>query len=200
MISDWDLSSPKPNKILDKSLNLLSKNLLDKNIALLVSGSIAAYQTPDLVRLLRKNGAKVQVFCSESALNFVTEQALSWVSDNKVYTGLSYQVEHLGEDEFDLYLLAPATYNTINKFANGIADSILTTTLSSALGYLHLGKAKIMICPTLHYSMHNEILVESLLKLRSYGVMINEPRQEDGKNKLPKIETIIDSIKKLLNG
>ena len=196
---EWDLSAPLVNDLSDKSVVQVDDKLLGKRIALLITGSIAAYQTPDLVRLLRKNGAEVKVFCSIASLNFVTEKSLYWASNNAVCTEISTEVEHLGDESFDLYLVAPATYNTINKFSSGIADSIISTTLSSALGYLHLAKTKIVVCPTFHYSMHNEILIKSLRELKSYGVIISKPRQEDGKNKLPDLAILVDFVKQILN-
>ena len=198
-MTNWDFSFSASDKLLDKQVEFVSQSLQGKRIALLISGSISAFQTPDLIRILRKNSAFVQVFCSEQAFSFVTEKSLEWASNNPVVSKLTSQVEHLAEDEFDLYLVAPATYNTINKFANGIANEVLTTTLASALGYLQHKKTKIMLCPVFHHSMYNDIVVASLKKLDGYGVYIHKPRQEDGKNKLPLLADLVASVVQIFN-
>ena len=196
----WDLQAPDPSSIKDGEVKKISKELEGKNICLLLSGSIAAYKGPDIVRELRKKSANVTVAASESALNFVTPMALEWTSGNKPIINLTADAEHLGGDkEFDLYLLAPGSYNTINKFASGYADSPLLVILSSALGQLESGKAKIFICPCMHGSMHNSILTESMKRLQSLGVNIIEPRQEDGKNKLPEPEELVKSVIKCIS-
>ena len=59
-------------------------------------------------------------------------------------------------------MLTPATYNTINTFRYGIADGIITTTLASALGRMEMGRARILMVPTMHGTMHNAILTESI--------------------------------------
>ena len=182
----WDLTPPPMSNLHDQGVSLTSDKLKDKNIALLICGSIAAYDTPNLIRELRRHGASVQPFASSAALDFVTPMALEWTSGKAAICSLTSDAEHLGGNtEFDIYLIAPASYNTINKFAQGIADSAITVTLASALGLMEQGKADIFISPCMHGSMHNNILIENMQKLQNFGVTIFPPRQEDGKNKLP---------------
>ena len=195
----WDLNPPPESDAKDRDVSIASEALLGKRICLLICGSIAAYQAPDIIRSLRKQSAEVQAVASESALQFVTAMALEWTSGNPVITCLSADAEHLGGDkEFDIYLVAPASYNTINKCSAGIADSAVSVTLSSAIGQLESGKCKIFMIPCMHGSMHNSILTQSMKKLQSLGVEFIKPRQEDGKNKLPAPEMIAKELIQLI--
>ena len=196
----WDLQAPKQSSLSDQEVRKSGNALQGKNICLLLSGSIAAYKGPDIARELRRQGAEVTFVASESALHFVTPMTLEWTSGNKPVISLTADAEHLGGDKaFDIYILAPGSYNSINKFASGIADSPLLITLSSALGLLEKNQTKIFICPCMHGSMHNSILINSMEKLRSLGVSILKPRQEDGKNKLPEPEELVNSVIKCIS-
>ncbi|WDE96652.1 flavoprotein [Lentisphaera profundi] len=198
-MSEWNFSAPTLSNLSDHAVSPHSKALAKKKIALFISGSIAAYRCPDLIRELRKHGAEVQVFASESSLNFVSEVSLHWTSTNPVIKSLSADAEHLESDyPFDLFLIAPASYNSINKMATGIADSALSTASACALGCLEHKGTPILIAPCMNGIMHNQILVESMKKLHSMGVQFIQPRQEDGKNKLPDIAIITTQCIKAL--
>ena len=198
-MSEWNFTPPKKSDLSDHDVQSSSTALSGKRIALMISGSIAAYRCPDLIRELRKNGASVQVFASESALQFVTETTLEWTSLNPVVSSLSADAEHLESDyPFDLFLVAPATYNSINKMACGIADSALSTALSCALGCLEQKGTPILISPCMNGIMHNSILMESMKKLHNLGVQFLKPRQEDGKNKLPEITELANKCIEVL--
>lgn len=195
----WDLSKPQRSDLKDQDIEVKDYSLSGYNICLGICGSIAAYKGPDIIRELRSRGASVQVFVSKSALEFVTKMALEWTSSNPVVCSLSANAEHLGGDkEFDLYIIAPATYSSINKMANGIADTPVTVAFSAALGQLENSKAQIFICPCMHGNMHNSILESSIKKLHDLGVSILKPRQEDGKNKLPEPLELVSSVIKNL--
>ena len=108
--------------------------LAGKHIVVGISGGIAAYKTPLLIRLLRKAGAEVKVTTTANALQFVTDLTLQTLSGNKVYSDVfaptnDHSTEHISlPDWADLMIVAPATANVIGKMANGIADDALTTT------------------------------------------------------------------------
>lgn len=198
-MTDWDFSAPEKSELLDTEVAEISKALAGKRIAVLICGSIAAYRSPDLIRDLRRHGASIQVFASAPALEFVSELVLSWTSGNKVVKGLTADAEHLeSEAKFDLTLVAPASYNSINKFATGIADEIVPLFFSSALGRMEAGEEKIAIAPCMNGQMHNSILVENMKKLANLGVHFIKPRQEDGKNKLPEVTDLVEGVLKLL--
>ncbi len=108
--------------------------LQGKHILVGITGGIAAYKIPELIRLLRKQGADVRVVTTQNALQFVTPLVLETLSNNKVYTDVfaphnEHNTEHISlPDWADLMIVAPCTANVIGKMANGIADDALTTT------------------------------------------------------------------------
>ena len=193
----WDFSSPSFSDLSDRGVSLSSDYLQNKKIAVLITASIAAYRVVEFVRELRKQGADVWVFASHESLEYVSKRSLEWVSLHAVIDSFSAESPHLCYD-FDLYLVIPATYNSINKMANGIADNVVLTVFASALGRLESGQSQILVVPAMHGTMHNSILIESFHKLKGLGVSILKPRQENGKNNLPSFEIIIAQIIKLL--
>ncbi len=197
MSAEWNFAPPAgAAEARDKAVALKpAGRLAGKRVALLIGGSIAAYRTPDLARALRREGASVRAFCSASALDFVTPMALEWTSGEKPVTSLSADAEHVeGDLPYDYFLVAPATYNTINSFACGLASGVLGTVLASALGRLEAKRCRIAVLPCMHGTMHNAILIDSLKRLKSLGVDILKPRQEDGKDKLPEIDEIVAAL------
>ena len=109
--------------------------LYGKRILLIVTGGIAAYKTPDLVRQLVKAGASVRCVLTEGGAQFVTPLSLASVSGDKVYSDLfsltdEHEMGHINlSREADVLLVAPATANTLAKMAHGIADDLATTLL-----------------------------------------------------------------------
>ncbi|MCM1034742.1 MAG: bifunctional phosphopantothenoylcysteine decarboxylase/phosphopantothenate--cysteine ligase CoaBC [Paludibacter sp.] len=108
--------------------------LRNKHILVGISGGIAAYKIPELIRLLRKAGAEVRVVVTPNALQFVTSLTLETLSDGQVYSDVfaphnEHHTEHISLPEWaDLFMVAPCTADVIGKMANGIADDALTTT------------------------------------------------------------------------
>ncbi|HEY9078714.1 bifunctional phosphopantothenoylcysteine decarboxylase/phosphopantothenate--cysteine ligase CoaBC [Magnetovibrio sp.] len=106
-----------------------------KRILLIVTGGIAAYKTPDLVRQLTKAGASVRCVLTKGAEQFVTPLTLASLSGDKVYTDLfsltdEHEMGHINlSREADVVLVAPATANTLAKMAHGLADNLATTLL-----------------------------------------------------------------------
>lgn len=185
-MNDWDFQPPPESSLGDRQVAWESTQLQGKRIALLISGSIAAMKAPLIARTLRRQGAEVVAFVSTEALRYTTVEALAWSTTNEVVTKLTPRAEHLSDEQpFAAYVVAPATYNTINKTALGIADGTLTSTLASALGRMEQGKTQIVIVPTMHGSLHNSILTESLHKLARLGVQIMPPQTAYGKHNLP---------------
>lgn len=111
--------------------------LQGKHIVLGISGGIAAYKIPELIRLLIKQGAEVKVTTTAHALEFVTPLTLQTLSGHKVYSNVfaainEHSTEHISLPEWaDCMLIAPATANVLSKCAYGIADDALTTTFSA---------------------------------------------------------------------
>ena len=194
-MSDWDFQPPPESKLGDRQVALESTHLQHQRIALLVTGSIAAIKAVLIARTLRRRGADVVAFASQEALRYTTIEALEWSTTNRVVTKLTANAEHLSDDRpFAAYVVAPATYNTINKMALGIADSVITSTLGSAIGRMERGKTQILIAPTMHGSLHNSILTQSLKKLDRLGVTIIPPKVANGKNNLPAEPAIANHV------
>jgi phosphopantothenoylcysteine decarboxylase/phosphopantothenate--cysteine ligase len=137
--------------------------LYGKFITLAVTGGIAAYKTPILVRRLKEKGAIVQVVITENAKNFVTPLALETVSNNKVIDSMFNQgdnikVEHIDiADKSDFIVIAPATANVIGKVANGIGDDFLTSML---LAYTK----KLLFVPAMNVNMYANPIVQKNMK------------------------------------
>lgn len=111
--------------------------LKDKHILIGISGGIAAYKIPELIRLVRKAGADVRVTTTSNALEFVTDTTLRTLSGHTVYSDVfasvnAHATEHISlPDWADMMLIAPATANVLGKLAHGIADDALTTTFAA---------------------------------------------------------------------
>ncbi len=188
----WDFTPPTPSDLGDHEVRLDGTHLEGKRIALMVCGGIAAMKAPMLARALRRQGAQVTSFLSDEGLRYVTADTMSWSCDRPAVTRLSPRAEHLSDAErFDLYCVAPATYNTIGKMAGCIADGLLTATLASAIGRMERGECRILVAPTMHGSMHNSILTAAMRRLESIGVGFIAPRMDAGKLNLPDEEVIV---------
>ena len=151
-------------------------NTLDnKRIVLGVSGSIAAYKAPDIVRRLIDLGADVRVIITEGGREFVSELSLQTVSKNKVHNNLWDKDAELamGHIELakwaDVIIIAPASANTIAKICHGKADDLLSTVILAT-------KAIIMIAPSMNQQMYaSKAMNENLRILEARGVVNIEP-------------------------
>lgn len=194
-MSDWDLSAPTDSALHDREVAAAGAHLAGKRVAMLLCGGIAAMRAPFVARALRREGADVIAYATPEALRYTTEDALAWATTNPVVTRLGPGAEHLSDTaRFDAYLLPQATYNTINKLRHGIADTVVTTTLASALGRLERRQAAVLLAPAMHGTMHNAILRESLETLQKLGVTLIAPRQEDGKDKIPDDDVLVAAV------
>src|SRR5579862_5281788 len=110
--------------------------LAGKKIVLGVCGSIAAYKSALITRLLVKAGAEVKVIMTHDAANFITPLTLSTLSKHKVQTDLINEEQWNSHVELglwaDVFIIAPASANTIAKLANGFCDNLLTAACLSA--------------------------------------------------------------------
>lgn len=160
--------------------------LAGRRILVGISGSIAAIEVPKIIRELLRHGADVQAVMSPEATRLVTPETIEFASGHPPVLQLTGKVEHVtslgpGEDQADLYLIAPATANTLSKIAHGIDDTPVTSFASIALG----GGVPLMIAPAMHSDMgRNPAIQENLAKLRSWGVGIIAPQSAEGEEKL----------------
>ncbi len=194
-MNEWDFSPPPPSDMGDHDVPQEGEHLKGKRIALLITGGIAAMKAPLLARALRRQGADVVAFVSQEALRYTTIDTLEWSTVNPVITRLTSAAEHLSDSApFDAYVVAPATYNTINKIRYGIADGVVTSSIASAIGRMEQGKTRVLIVPTMHGSLHNSILTESLKFLAGMGIRIVPPREDYGKHNIPSERAIVAEV------
>ena len=153
-------------------------SLSGKHILLGITGGIAAYKCPDLVRHLKKAGAQVHVVLTESASHFVTPMTLQALSGNTVSSDLfdpsaELSMSHIELAKWaDLVLIAPATANIIAKMANGIADDLLSTVCLAT-------PAEIAIAPAMNQQMYKAAATQqNLATLASRNTLIWGP--DDG--------------------
>ncbi|MEO2153018.1 MAG: bifunctional phosphopantothenoylcysteine decarboxylase/phosphopantothenate--cysteine ligase CoaBC [Aquificota bacterium] len=173
--------------------------LKDKKILIGITGGIAAYKVYELIRILTKEGAKVKTVLTPSALDFVSPTVLSTLTSNVPYWEWDYKnpLVHIDLAKWcDLFLIAPATVNTISKLALGIADNLLTAT------WLACDKPKIVAPAANTVMFKNPAVQESLKKLQKWGVEII-PTQKGllacgdlGEGKLADINLIRDYLVK----
>ncbi|MFB6266908.1 MAG: bifunctional phosphopantothenoylcysteine decarboxylase/phosphopantothenate--cysteine ligase CoaBC [Halodesulfurarchaeum sp.] len=166
--------------------------LAGTNVVLGVTGSIAAVRVVELAHELRRQGASVRAVMSESASNIVHPWAVEFATGNPVVTEITGSVEHvelLGDDGWgDVFLLAPATANTVGKMAAAIDDSPVTTCATTALG----AGIPIVVAPAMHGPMYEHPgVLDSLERLDSWGVTVLDPVIEEGKAKIADEETIV---------
>lgn len=171
----------------------------NKKIVVAVCGSVAAIETPKVVRELRRKNLDVECVMSEAAQNIIHKNVLEWASGNPVITEITGEVDHVRlcgiDGEAALLLICPATSNTLSKIACGIDDSAVTTFAATALGS---GK-KILIAPAMHYSMYrNPFVADNIGKLKKAGVVFIEPRVSENKAKLADCEVIVKKVLAML--
>ena len=174
--------------------------LKGKHIILGVTGSIAAYKAATLTRLLVKEGASVKVVMTPLAKEFITPLTMATLSKSPIMVDF-YNPENGDWNSHvdlglwaDLYLIAPASANTIGKMAGGIADNLLLTTYLSA-------KCPVMVAPAMDLDMYQHPATQRNLQiLQSFGNIIIEPESGElasgliGKGRMAEPEQIVTFI------
>ncbi len=171
------------------------------NIVLGVSGGIAAYKAPELVRRLRDAGADVRVILTPNAARFVSALSLAAVSEHGVIVDQWGDASHGGVDHIELarwaelLLIAPATANVLAKLAHGIADDALTT-------YALAHRAAVVVAPAMNtYMLAHATVQENIATLRRRGVEIIEPVNgllacgEEGAGKMPDVPELVERVR-----
>ena len=174
--------------------------LHNKRIVLGITGSIAAYKSAILTRLLIKKGAEVQIVITPAGKEFITPVTLSALSGKPVVSEFFTANNGTWHSHVDLGLwadtmiIAPATAATLGKMANGIADNMLITT------YLSM-KAPVFVAPAMDLDMFRHPSTKrNLDTLRSYGNHIIEPTEGqlashlEGKGRMEEPENIVKLI------
>lgn len=163
------------------------------NVVLGVSGSIAAVRCVELIHEFKRYGAAVRVVMSPSATDIIHPWSLEFASGSPVVTTLTGAVEHIDlcapDGWGDVFVIAPATANTIGKVATGIDDTPVTTCATTAIG----SSMPVVVAPAMHEPMYEHPLINDhleTLKAR-LGAVIAPPRIEEEKAKIAADETII---------
>src|SRR5437016_2454685 len=173
-------------------------------IVLGVSGGIAAYKAPDLVRRLQDAGADVRVILTPNATRFVAPLALSAVSNHSVIVEQWGDPERGGVDHIELarwgelLLIAPATANIVAKLAVGIADDALTT-------YALAHRAAVVVAPAMNtFMLQHPTVRQNLETLRARGVVVLDPDSgllacgDEGAGRMPDPPAIAEFVKRHL--
>jgi phosphopantothenoylcysteine decarboxylase/phosphopantothenate--cysteine ligase len=165
------------------------------NVALGVSGSIAAVKTVELAHELRRQGAAVRAVMTDAARGIVHPWSLEFATEHDVVTEITGRVEHVElcgrEGWADVLLLAPATANTAGKIASAVDDTPVTTCATVAIG----ADVPVVMAPAMHEPMYDHPgVLEALETLEAWGVSMVDPRIEEGKAKIAAEADIVREV------
>lgn len=176
--------------------------LTGKTVILGVTGGIAAFKSAALASKLVKLGADVHVIMTENAVNFINPITFETLTGNKCITNtfdrnFRHNVEHVAlAKKADLFIIAPATANTIAKLAYGLADNMLTTTFLAC-------KCPRMVSPAMNTEMfNNPITKENMERLDDLGITVIPPAEgylacgDTGTGKMPEPDVLIEYIER----
>ena len=174
--------------------------LRGKRVVVGVTGGIAVYKICELVRLLVKAGLEVNVIMTENAIKFVTRDTFRALTLNEVLCDVfeyitPERIEHVKlAQEADVFVVAPATANTIAKMVMGIADNMLT---SFFLAY----RGPVIVCPAMNERMYlHPVTQRNIKKLKEMGIQVLEPEEgslacmERGTGRLVEVDVIFECI------
>ncbi len=170
-----------------------------KRIVVGLTGSVAVYKSIDLIRELKRLGARVKVVVSKSALDFVGLKLISFACGEEPLIEVSGGVEHVVlmgfGGEADALIIAPCTANTISKIASGLGDSIVSLFALTGLG---AGKPLVLV-PAMHLAMfENPFIQKNIELLKKEKVFFVNPLISEGKAKYPVLKEILLVLKKSL--
>ncbi len=176
------------------SLDIVSSDgteLAGKKIVLCISGSVAAYKSIELARLLMRHGADVTCVASKAATDLIKPSYFKWATGNEVITKLTGELEHIKIADYkqsDLIVVYPCTANTLGKLAHGIDDTPISTVLSVGFG----SKIPIMIALAMHQAMYENVAVKRNIEFLKKTVDFIEPHFVEGKAKAAEPEEVLD--------
>ena len=155
------------------------KNLLNKKILFIICGGISAYKSLEIIRLFKKNGAEIKTILTASAKEFVTPLSVASLSQGKVYSDLfsvenETEMDHIALSRWaDIILVAPATANSISKFAQGTTDDLASTVMLAS-------NKNIYLAPAMNVRMwEHKSTKQNLEKLKDFGYKIIGPEIGD---------------------
>ena len=169
--------------------------LSNKKIVLCVAGSVAAYKSIELARLLMRHGAKVTCVMSSASTKMIQPDYMKWATGNDVITKLTGKLEHISIADYkksDLIIVYPATANTLGKLANGIDDTPISTVLTVGFG----SKTPILMALAMHASMYENVAVKNNISFLKNKIDFMSPNMIEGKAKASEPEEVLDFVLK----
>ena len=167
--------------------------LSGKKIVLCVAGSVAAYKSIELARLLMRHGANVKCVMSNASTKLIKPDYMKWATGNNVITKLTGNMEHIDLVDYkrsDLVIVYPSTANTLGKLATGIDDTPISTILTVAFG----SKIPIVMGLAMHRSMYENAAVRKNIAFLEKKVDFVSPNMIEGKAKAPEPEDVLHFI------
>jgi len=180
------------------SLDIVSSDgfeLAGKKIVLCITGSVAAYKSIELARLLMRHGANVTCVASKAATDLIKPSYFKWATGNEVITKLTGDLEHIKIADYgqsELIVVYPCTANTLGKLANGIDDTPISTVLSVGFG----SKIPIVISLAMHQAMYKNPAVVKNMAFLENKVQFIAPQFVEGKAKAAEPEEVLDFVLK----
>lgn len=180
------------------SLDIVSSHgteLAGKKIVLCVTGSVAAYKSIELARLLMRHGADVTCVASKAATSLIKPSYFKWATGNEVITKLTGDLEHIKIADYkksDLIVVYPCTANTLGKLANGIDDTPISTVLSVGFG----SKIPIVVALAMHEAMYENPAVRKNMDFLKNKVSFITPQLVEEKAKAAEPEDVLDFVVK----
>jgi phosphopantothenoylcysteine decarboxylase/phosphopantothenate--cysteine ligase len=178
-----------------------SSNLKNRNILLAVTGGIAVYKAAELASRFRSEGASVTVLMTEASKEFISPLTFESLTGNEVLTGIfsSHPMSHINlSDKADLFVIAPATANTISRIAAGLADDIVTLSLLAFRG-------PVIFAPAMNWKMYeNPVVRRNIRGLRDLGFLEVVPETgrlacgESGIGRMAPVERIVETARSCL--
>ena len=167
--------------------------LTGKKIVLCVAGSVAAYKSIELARLLMRHGANVKCVMSNASTKLIKPDYMKWATGNNVITKLTGDMEHIDLADYkrsDLLIVYPSTANTLGKLAAGIDDTPVSTVLTVAFG----SKIPIVMGLAMHRSMYENAAVRKNIAFLEKKIDFVSPNMIEGKAKAPEPEDVLHFI------
>ena len=167
--------------------------LSDKKIVLCIAGSVAAYKSIELARLLMRHGADVTCVASNAVTKLIQPDYFKWATGNKVITKLTGDLEHIKLADYkqsDMIIVYPSTANTLGKLANGIDDTPISTVLTVGFG----SKIPIIVSLAMHKSMYENPAIKKNIEFLKNKVDFVNPQIVEGKAKAAEPEQVLDFI------
>ena len=167
--------------------------LSGKKIVLCVAGSVAAYKSIELARLLMRHGGTVTIVASDAATKLIQPAYFKWATGNPVITKLTGNLEHIAVADYkksDLIIVYPCTANTLGKLASGIDDTPIATVLTVGFG----SGIPIVMCLAMHASMYDNVAVKKNISFLEKKLDFVSPNMIEGKAKAAEPEDVLGFV------